>query len=141
MEMNISCNRIGKTALIAAMTSPSEEADLKSRIDSIAPGMKVAITFVSGMTTDVKRKFIQAVITCSVQNELIRKEKETVHAVMHAALEAFDHICSHIPADASLKMKVAIVTDEKWVAVAIYGDSAIQLLTNHERAALGIMHL
>lgn len=139
--MNIECSRLGKTALIAAMTSQAEEADLKARMDTLAPGMKVAITFISGMTTEVKRRFVQAVITCSVQNEIIRKEKEPVHAVMHAALEAFDHISSHIPAEASLKMKVAVVTDGKWVAVAIYGDSAIQLLTNHERAALGIMHL
>lgn len=139
--MELACDRLGKTALIAAMTSQAEEAALKERIAAIAPGMKIAITFVSGMTTEVKRRFVQAVITCSVQNEIIRKEKEPVHAVMHAALEAFDHICSHIPAEASLKMKVAVVSDGKWVAVAIYGDSAIQLLTNHERAALGIMHL
>lgn len=139
--MDIACDRIGKTALMAAMTSQEEEAFMKEHLEAQAPGMKLAVTFLAGLTTDVRRKFVQAIISCALQNGLIPKEGGTVHAVMHASLEAFDHVSSHIPADASLKMKAAIVTDGKWIAVALYGDSAVQPVTNHERAALGIMHL
>ena len=139
--MNLKCDRLGKAAMIAAMTSPEEEDYLKANIGSICPNYRLAVTFISGLTSDVRKKIVQAVIACSLQNKIMEKTASSVHAAMHAALEAFEHIGSHIPVDASLKMKVAIVTDDQWVAVAIYGDSAIQAMTNHERAGFGIMHL
>ena len=58
-----------------------------------------------------------------------------------ASLEAITGITNHILFDAALKLKMAIVSDGKWVAVALYGDSAIHPITNHERAGLGIMHI
>lgn len=139
--MNLVCDRIGKAALFAAMTSQEEENYLKSHMGAECPGFRLAVTFVSGLTSDVRKKIAQAVIACSLQNKIIEKSPGSVHAVMHAALEAFEQIGSHVPVDASLKMKVAITTDDRWVAVAIYGDSAIQAMTNHERAGFGVMHL
>jgi hut operon positive regulatory protein len=139
--MDIKIDRLGKAALMAALTSQEEETVMKANFASMFPGNRLAITFVSGLTSEVRKKIVQSVIACALQNGIIVKVENSVHAVMHAALEAFEHIESHIPVDASLKMKVAIVTDDRWVAVAIYGDSAIQVVTNHERAGFGMMHL
>ena len=140
-NMELTCDRVGKLALMAAMTNPNEELLLKECLDSIAPQFKLAITFISGLSSEIRKSFVRSVIACALENSIIKKTETTIHGLMHAALEAFEHVFSNIPAEASLKMKVAITTNEKWIAVAIYGDSAISNHTNHERAALGIMHL
>ena len=40
-----------------------------------------------------------------------------------------------------LALKIAIVRNTHWIAVGMFGESAMHPLTNHERCGLGIMHL
>jgi hut operon positive regulatory protein len=137
--MEFSLDRLGKVAVLAALTDGQEEAVIKSEVGPA--GYRLAITFVSGMSTDIKTSFVKSIIGCAVQNGIIQKTPGQIHAVVHAALDAFTGVLHAVPADASLKLKVAIVSNETWIAVAIYGDSAFYPLTNHERCALGVMHL
>jgi hut operon positive regulator len=83
----------------------------------------------------------KAAVSCALQNNVIKKAETQVHAVVHATLEAIGGIVEYIPADTSLKLKLSIVSSPNWLAVAIYGESAVHPVTNHERAGLGIMHL
>jgi hut operon positive regulator len=137
--MEFGLDRLGKVAVLAAITDEQEEAAIKAKVGSA--GYKLAITFVAGMSTDIKTSFVKSIIGCAVQNGIIQKTPGQIHAVVHAALDAFTGVLHAVPADASLKLKVAIVSNETWIAVAIYGDSAFYPLTNHERCALGVMHL
>ena len=139
--MDLVLDRIGKLALFAAMTNREEEEKLKEKVQTEMPGYRLGVTFLSGSKTDVMKSASKAVVNCAVQNDVIRKSASSIHAVTHAMLEAIESIVGYIPSDTSLKLKVAIVSDNSWIAVAIYGDSAIHPITNHERAGLGIMHL
>lgn len=40
-----------------------------------------------------------------------------------------------------LALKIAVVRDDGWLAVALFGKSALHYMTNHERAGLGVMHI
>lgn len=140
-NMEIQLDRIGKMAMFAAMTSREEEDLLKTLFATQYSQFKLAVTFLAGTKNDVLKNVSKAVITCALQNEIIKRSSTSIHAVIHACLEALGGIVDHIPADTSLKLKVAVVSDNEWVAVALYGDSAVHPLTNHERAGLGLMHL
>lgn len=140
-EMEVSLNRIGKMAIVAAMSDHEEEDIIKHMINDNKDEYKVAITFISGMTGSIKSSFIKSIIGCALQNGIVEKQNTQVHAVVHAALDALNGILYHIDADSSVKMKVAIVRDNHWIAVAMYGDSAYNPVSNHERASLGVMHL
>ncbi len=137
--MEIKLSRLGRVAILASLTDEAEEPEIKLQMAN--SGYKLAITFVSGLSNEIRTSFVKAVIACAVKNEIIEKTPGQIHAVLHAALDAFTGVVHAVPADASLKLKVAIVTDTNWVAVAIYGDSAFYPLTNHERSGLGVMHL
>ncbi len=137
--MEFELSRLGKTALLAALSDENEEEAIKRAV--LDTEYRLAITFVSGRSTDIKSTFVKSIIGCALQNEIIRKTPGQIHAVLHAALDALTGIVHSVPADASLKMKVAIAADDHWIAVAIFGDSAFYPLTNHERSALGVMHL
>ena len=134
-------DRLGKFALLAAMTDENEEAILKESLTGPEPAFRLAITFVTGLSNDIKRTFVKNVVNCAIQKGIIRRNGVEAHAVVHAALDALDGLTHHLAADSSLKIKVAIGSDSHWVAVALYGDSAFLPLTNHERASLSVMHL
>ncbi len=140
-QMELQIDRIGKMAMFAAMTSREEEDTLKELFPSQYTKFKLAVTFLAGTKTEVMKNVSKAVVTCALQNEIVKRSSSSVHAIIHATLEALGGIVDHIPSDTSLKLKVAVVSDNDWVAVALYGDSAVHPLTNHERAGLGLMHL
>lgn len=134
-------DRIGKLAIMTAMTSNEEEAELKRVFGTRHPDWRIAVTVITGLSSDIKSSFVKSIVGCALQNNIVRKTGGQIHAVLHAALDAFSGVVHQVPAEASLKLKVCIVTDSDWVAVAIYGDSAFYPITNHERCSLGVMHL
>lgn len=139
--MEIKNNRIGRLALMAAMSDETEERELKKEINTDSTGYQLAITIITGLSSDVKKSFCKSIVGCSLQNEIISKSPTQVHAVLHASLDALTGVIHSVPAEASLKLKVGIVANNHWIAVAIYGDSAFYPITNHERCGLGVMNL
>ncbi len=139
--MIINYDRIGKIALIAAMSDEDGEKRLKEEINKSSSKYKLAVTFVSGITSDIKKTFVKSIVGCSLHNGIIMKTSGQIHAVLHAALDAAGGAIYQVPAESSLKIKVAIVSDGQWVAVGVYGESAFYPITNHERSGLGVMHL
>lgn len=139
--VEIAPDRIGKLALLLAMSSREEEDEIKAYVKESFPNLTAGVTFLTGKRSDVMKNVGKAAFGCVSQNNVIKVDSRGVHAVMHAALEALSGITNHILTDTSLKLKLSVVSDKKWIAIALYGDSAIHPLTNHERAGLGIMSL
>ena len=139
-NVQMGLSRVGKIAMLAALTSEVEEAEIK--ISAIAlNNSKLAVTFISGMSKEIRNSFIKSLVGCALQNDIIDKQAGQIHAVIHAGLDALNGAMSHTPVEASVKLKVAIASDTKWISVAIYGDSAFYPVTNHERACMSMMHL
>lgn len=139
--MEIKLSRIGKTALLLAISDQEEEAFFKNKIQEMHGEMRAAVTFISGVRSKVTETFARSVLNTALQNNIINKKVAHMHAVMHAAMEAFQGIIPPTAISSSIKMKVAICADNHWVAVAVYGDSAVSTFTNHERCGFGLMHL
>lgn len=139
--MNIDPDRIGKIALLAAMSDEEEEARIKDFFSRQQGGMKLAVTVISGMLNAVRQNFVKSLVSCAMQNGIVSKESPHVHGLIHAGMDAFSGAFLNSTLAGSVKLKVGIATDGEWIAVAVYGDSAFYPTTNHERACLGVMHL
>ncbi|MGJ5180301.1 HutP family protein [Bradyrhizobium oligotrophicum] len=140
MQLELSANRIGKVAMILAMSSEEEEARLKAQIASNG-GYKFSVTWVSGRKTDINKTFPRSILNAALKNGTIEDRSGPTHALIHAGLEALSGLVPNVPGDSSLKVKVVILADAHWVVVAAYGESAFLPETNHERVGLGVMHL
>lgn len=81
------------------------------------------------------------VIGAALNSGLIAKTSTNIHALLHATEEAKKSMMVNVSSSVSIAVKIAIVKDKEWIAVALYGESAIHPLTNHERVGLGVMHL
>ncbi|WP_319773917.1 HutP family protein [Breoghania sp.] len=138
--MEIKPDRLGKVAILAAISSREEEELFKQHIASNTR-LKLGITFVSGVRSDVTKTFVKSLVACALQSHIIHHQHNEIHAVIHAGLECLKGVVSDVAAESSLKMKVAIVSDGRWLVIAAHGESAFHPETNHERVGFGVMHL
>lgn len=140
MQLELSASRIGKVAIMLAMTSDEEEAAFKTRIANDS-SYKFSVMWVSGRKTEIDKTFPRAILNAAPKNRTVEDRPGATHALIHAGLDAMNGLVPTIPGDSSLKVKVVIISDAHWVVVAAYGESAFLPETNHERGGLGVMHL
>ncbi|SOC19033.1 HutP family protein [Rhodobacter maris] len=138
--MEIVADRIGKAAIMAAISSREEEDRIKAQIAE-RPDWKIGITYVTGRRTDIERGFVKSIVACALNSGVIRHRSQEIHGVIHAGLECLHGVSASVVAESNLKLKVALVSDGHWVAVAAHGESAFHPLTNHERIGFGVMHI
>lgn len=139
-EYNRPKKTIGRSALILAMTEDrKEEERIKEWLR--ASNYNVVATEVTGTLEEFKQKVVKNSLTAATQTKVIKEDMREQHALVHAVMEAANGILVSHLANPSLKVKVGIVSDGQWVAVAMFGYAALSIPTNHERAGLGFMHL
>ena len=132
---------IGYIALRLAMAQTlAEEEQLKSKYR--AQKIQFVVTEVGGNTRrDFQEKVTRAVFGAGLNSGLIQKESYEIHALLHAAEEAKRGAIINVSSEANMAVKIAIVRRDHWIAVAMFGESAIHPMTEHERCGLGIMHI
>ncbi|MDR2006780.1 MAG: hypothetical protein LBP78_06025, partial [Acidaminococcales bacterium] len=86
-------------------------------------------------------KINRLVIDAALKSNLIRQSGNDIHALTHAMEEAKKGIIISVNTGASVSLKITAVCDEDWLAVAMFGKSALHHITNHDRAGLGVMHI
>lgn len=130
----------GKVAMLLAMTENREsEENLKAYFNG--KGYLNAVTEVAGKSSDLMSKVISAVLGSAIHMEIIHEEPREIHALTHAAIEAFQGIMLDIPLSSNFYIKVAVVRTENWMTIGAYGSTAFHKLTNHPCCGLGVMHI
>lgn len=132
---------IGYQALRLAITRTlAEENEVKR--DYAKRGLRFVVTEVGGKSSrDFQEKINRAVIGAGLNNNVIVKEPFEVHALLHACEEAKRGVFVNVASDMDLALKISIIRREHWIAVAIFGESAIHPLSSHERCGLGVMNI
>lgn len=137
-----SIKSVGVAAMLLALTRTLKDEETAKRALTEA-GHKFVVTEVGGKTSydDFHEKVNRAVIGASLNSGIIKKTANDIHALIHATEEAKKGILVSVSSSASLALKIAVVRGSGWLAVALFGKSALHYMTNHERAGLGVMHI
>lgn len=137
-----SIKSVGVAAMLLALTRTLKDEETAKRALTEA-GHKFVVTEVGGKTSydDFHEKVNRAVIGASLNSGIIEKTANDIHALIHATEEAKKGILDSVSSSASLALKIAVVRGSGWLAVALFGKSALHYMTNHERAGLGVMHI
>ncbi|MCR5447572.1 MAG: HutP family protein [Schwartzia sp.] len=140
--MEESIGSVGAAAMILALTQTIYDEDKVKQIVA-SKKLKAVVTEVGGQSSfsDFNDKVNRAVIGAALNSGVISKCSNDIHAVIHATEEARRGILVGVTMSQNVALKIAIVRDSSWVAVAMFGKSAIHYMTNHERAGFGIMHI
>ena len=137
-----SIKSVGVAAMLLALTRTLKDEETAKRALTEA-GHNFVVTEVGGKTSydDFHEKVNRAVIGASLNSGIIEKTANDIHALIHATEEARKGILVSVSSSASLALKIAVVRGSGWLAVALFGKSALHYMTNHERAGLGVMHI
>lgn len=138
-----SIKSVGVASMLLALTRTLKDEETAKRALTEA-GHKFVVTEVGGKTSydDFHEKVNRAVIGASLNSGIIEKTANDIHALIHATEEAKKGILVSVSSSsASLALKIAVVRGSGWLAVALFGKSALHYMTNHERAGLGVMHI
>lgn len=137
-----SIKSVGVAAMLLALTRTLKDEETAKRALTEA-GHKFVVTEVGGKTSydDFHEKVNRAVIGASLNSGIIEKTANDIHALIHATEKAKKGILVSVSSSASLALKIAVVRGSGWLAVALFGKSALHYMTNHERAGLGVMHI
>lgn len=133
---------VGSGAMILAMTQTiSDEEKVKKYLEE--QGYQSAVTELGGNVSysEFKEKVIRAVIGACLNCGIISKTPNEIHALLHATEEAKKGIEVNVSNSANVSLKIAFVRRDHWIAVAVFGESAVHHITNHQRAGLGVMHI
>lgn len=137
-----SVNSSGTAAMLLALTQTIYDEEKVKQIVA-KNGFKAVVTEVGGRTSfdDFNEKINRAVIGASLNSGIIQKTTNDIHALIHATEEAKKGILVSVSTSANLAMKIAVARDDTWIAVSLFGKSALHYMTNHDRAGLGVMHI
>lgn len=137
-----SIRSVGGAAMLLALTQTISDEDAAKAMVA-KTGNKAVVTEVGGKASqaDFKEKVNRAVLGASLNSGVIEKNSNDIHALIHATEEAKNGMMASVSSSADLALKIAIVRGDGWIAVAIFGKSALHYMTNHDRAGLGIMHI
>lgn len=132
---------VGYNALLLAMTrNINDENNLKKAYTE--KQIRFVVTEIGGKSDmNFQDKINRAVMGAALNEGLVDKTPNDIHAVLHAAEEAKRGVLINTTSSTSIALKVAIVRDDNWVSVAMFGESAIHPITSHERCGLGTMHI
>lgn len=140
--MENSVKSVGTAAMLLALTQTIYDEDQAKQMVA-KNGFKAVVTEVGGKTNfnEFNEKINRAVIGASLNAGIIQKSTKDIHAIIHATEEAKKGLLVSVNSSASLALKVSVVRDATWIAVALFGKSALHYMTNHDRAGFGIMHI
>jgi len=132
---------VGYNALLLALTrNIKDENHLKDVYKK--QGVRFVVTEIGGKSDgNFQDKINRAVIGAGLNEGIVGKTPHDIHAVLHAAEEAKRGILVNTTSSTNIAIKIAIVRDDEWIAVAMFGESSIHPITSHERCGLGVMHI
>ncbi|MDD2206534.1 MAG: HutP family protein [Aminobacterium sp.] len=133
-------NQVGRAALLLASTTTSDAENALKR-ELAQYGWRSVATEVGGLAGDLPQKVTRALVGASLNAGVVDKTRNEMHALMHAAVEALEGFLTVGMLEASVGAKIAIVRNERWIAVAVMGDTAYHAVAHHERCGLGVMHI
>lgn len=86
----------------------------------------------------LKEKLPGAVIGACLNNNLIEKNRESIHPVLHAVMEAAKGAKVNAVLEQNYQLKIAIVREGHWIAVAMYGKMGFNELSDLHTIGCGI---
>ena len=131
---------IAKAALYLALSEGiGEERRIKEALS--ACGWCGVATEVGGISGELAVKASRALVGAALNSGVVCKSTAEMHALMHAAQEAFNVFIPGGLLEMSIGAKIAIVRNAQWLAVAVAGDAAFHAVAHHGRVGVGVMHL
>ncbi|MBA7845009.1 HutP family protein [Klebsiella sp. RHBSTW-00484] len=115
----------GQIALLASLCTQEDEENFRQKLLIDKPEHKVGFAFMTGTSDEIKTKLQRCVIGCAFKHQIITRQETAIFTLCQASHQALSHaLANNINGD-RIRIKIALVSNPRWLAVSIYGETVV----------------
>lgn len=122
----------GQIALQASLCTQDEEEIFRQKLLTDKPEHKIGFAFISGTADEIRNKLQRCVIGCALKNQVISRQETAIFTLSEIGRQALTHALKDAASNDRIRIKIAIVSNSRWLAVAMYGEAQIFQYLTHE---------
>ncbi|CAM3423242.1 hypothetical protein SB6411_02465 [Klebsiella spallanzanii] len=122
----------GQIALLASLCIQEDEENFRQKLLVDKPEHKVGFAFMTGTSDEIKNKLQRCVIGCAFRHQIITRQESAIFTLCQASNQALTHALANSISGDRIKIKIALVSNPKWLAVSIYGETVVYQRLSHE---------
>lgn len=122
----------GQIALLASLCTQEDEDNFRQKLLADKPEHKVGFVFMTGTSDELKNKLQRCIIGCAFKHQIITCQESAIFTLCQVSHQALTHALANSINGDRMRIKIALVSNPKWLAVAIYGESVVYQRLSHE---------
>lgn len=122
----------GQIALLASLCIQEDEENFRQKLLVDKPEHKVGFAFMTGTSDEIKNKLQRCVIGCAFRHQIITRQESAIFTLCQASNQALTHALANNISGDRIKIKIALVSNPRWLAVSIYGETVVYQRLSHE---------
>lgn len=128
----------GQIAFLASLCLQEEEEQFRQQLLVDKPEHRVGFAFMTGTSAEIKNKLQRCVVGCALKHQIISRQETAIFTLCHTSHQALMHALANNIADDHLRIKIALVSSPRWLAVSIYGEALVYQRMSHEIMGFGL---
>mgnify|MGYP002571464930 FL=1 len=117
----------GQIALLASLCTQEDEDNFRQKLLA-----EVGFVFMTGTSDEIKNKLQRCIIGCAFKHQIITRQESAIFTLCQVSHQALTHALANSINGDRMRIKIALVSNPKWLAVAIYGESVVYQRLSHE---------
>ena len=122
----------GQIAMQASLCTQEEEEIFRQKLLADKPEHRIGFAFISGTPDELRNKLQRSVIGCALKNQIITRQESAIFTLCSLSRQALTHALTNTISDDHIRMKIALVSTPRWLAVAMYGEAQVYQRITHE---------
>ena len=122
----------GQIALLASLCTQEDEDNFRQKLLTDKPEHKVGFVFMTGTSDEIKNKLQRCVIGCAFKHQIITRQGPAIFTLCQTSHQALTHALTNNINGDRVRTKIALGSNPKWLAVAIYGETVVYQRLSHE---------
>ena len=111
----------GQIAIQASLCTQEEEEVFRQKLLGDKPEHRIGFAFISGTSDELRNKLQRCVIGCALKNQIITRQESAIFTLCSLSRQALTHALTNTITGDHIRLKIALVSTSRWLAVAMYG--------------------
>jgi malonate transporter MadM subunit len=113
----------GQIAIQASLCTQEEEEIFRQKLLGDKPEHRIGFAFISGTSDELRNKLQRCVIGCALKNQIITRQESAIFTLCSLSRQALTHALTNTITGDHIRLKIALVSTSRWLAVAMYGEA------------------
>ncbi len=104
---------------------PGGRGGFRQKLLGDKPEHRIGFAFISGTSDELRNKLQRCVIGCALKNQIITRQESAIFTLCSLSRQALTHALTNTITGDHIRLKIALVSTSRWLAVAMYGEAQV----------------